>query len=58
MADNLSRKEIHFTEDMVKPLLETKFIKVYDLQYKEGKHYYNVTRKEKKDLTALQSADE
>ena len=58
MADNLSSKEIHFTEDMVKPLLETKFIKVYDLQYKEGKHYYNATRKEKKDLTALQSDDE
>lgn len=58
MSEDLSRKEIHFTEDMVKPLLETKFIKVYDLQYKEGKHYYNATRKEKKDLTALQSDDE
>lgn len=25
----------------IKTLLETKFIKVFDLQYAEGRHYYN-----------------
>lgn len=58
MSEDLSRKEIHFTEDMVKPLLDTKFIKVYDLQYQEGRHYYDATRREEKNLTVLQSDEE
>ncbi|MGN0240634.1 MAG: NUDIX hydrolase [Candidatus Weimeria sp.] len=58
MSENLSRKEIHFTEDMVKPLLETRFINVYDLQYQEGRHYYDATRRKKNDLTALQTDEE
>lgn len=31
-------------KEQVVPLLETKFIKVYDLQYAPGKHYYDATR--------------
>lgn len=58
MSDNLSNKEIHITSDQVQPLLETRFIKVYDLQYQEGRHYYDATRHDKKDLAAIQSDEE
>ena len=33
------------TKELVKPLLETRFIKVADLQYDEMKHYYSVSRR-------------
>ncbi len=42
----------------VKTLLETKFIKVFDLQYKEDSHYYNATRRDEKDLVAAKSTEE
>ena len=41
--------------ECVKPMLETKFIKVYDLQYAEGKHYYDATRRSAADLVAVKS---
>ena len=46
------------TRDCVKTLLETKFVKVYDLQYEEGKHYYDATRREADRLTALKTDGE
>lgn len=45
-------------KDNVKPLLETRFVKVYDLCYEEGKHYYDATRHNKEDLTAIKSDEE
>ncbi len=39
-------------------LLETKFIKVYDLQYAEGKHYYDASRREVSNLAAVKSEEE
>lgn len=39
----------------VVPLLETKFLNVYDLQYEEGKHYFDASRRKKEDLTAIKS---
>lgn len=33
------------TKQNIKTLLETKFIKVFDLQYAEGRHYYNATKR-------------
>ena len=30
----------------IKSLFESKFIKVFDLQYREGRHYYNATRRD------------
>lgn len=42
----------------VETLLETKFIKVFDLQYKEDSHYYNATRRDEKDLVAAKSTEE
>ena len=46
------------TKDCVKTLLETKYVKVYDLQYEAGRHYYDATRRELKDLTAIKSDEE
>lgn len=42
----------------IKSLFESKFIKVFDLQYREGRHYYNATRRAEKDLVAAKSTDE
>ena len=33
-----------FSKENIKPLFESKFIRVFDLQYAEGKHYYDATR--------------
>ena len=38
--------------------METKFIKVFDLQYAEGRHYYNATRRSADDLVAVKSTEE
>lgn len=45
-------------KEQVKPLFESKFIKVYDLQYAEGKHYYDATRRSADDLMAIKSEEE
>ena len=37
-------------KDRIETLYETKILNFYDLQYAEGKHYYEVTRREKDDL--------
>lgn len=42
----------------VKPLFESKFIKVFDLQYEEGKHYYDATRRPLEQLTAVKTEEE
>ena len=36
----------------VDTLLDTRFVKVFDLRYAEGRHYYNATRREKDRLVA------
>lgn len=45
-------------KEQVKPLFESRFIKVYDLQYAEGKHYYDATRRPADDLMAVKSTEE
>ena len=42
----------------IETLYETRFLKCYDLQYEEGKHYYEVSRREKKDLVAARTEAE
>ena len=42
----------------IKSLFESKFIKVFDLQYQEGRHYYNATRRDEEDLVAAKSTEE
>lgn len=39
-------------------LFESKFIKVFDLQYEEGRHYYNATRRSADRLMAVKSEEE
>lgn len=41
-----------FSKENIKPLFESKFIRVFDLQYAEGKHYYDATRRTADDLVA------
>lgn len=47
-----------FSKENIKPLFESKFIRVFDLQYAEGKHYYDATRRTADDLVAAKSTEE
>lgn len=42
----------------VETLLDKKFVKVYDLQYAEGKHYLNASRRDIDDLVAIKSEED
>ena len=46
------------TKDKVKPVFENKYVKVFDLQYEEGKHYLDATRRPLEELTAIKSDEE
>ena len=46
------------TKDCIKTLFETKFIKVTDIQYAPGKHYYNASRRDLQELTAIKSDED
>ena len=46
------------TLEQVKTLMDGRFVKVYDLQYAEGKHYYDASRREAKDLAAVKTEEE
>ena len=45
-------------KEHVKPLFESRFIRVFDLQYEEGKHYYDATRRQADALMAIKSDEE
>ena len=45
MPDEINR-------DRIETLYETRFLKCYDIQYAEGKHYYEASRREAEDLVA------
>lgn len=49
-----NRKPI-IKKENVKPLFDSKFIKVFDLQYEENKHYFDATRRDAGRLTATKS---
>ena len=44
--------------DRVETLYENRFLKCFDLQYAEGKHYYVASRRGKEDLVAKKADDE
>lgn len=46
------------SKENVKSLFESKFIKVFDLQYEEGKHYFDATRRPLDNIVATKSAEE
>lgn len=37
---------------------ESKYINVYDIQYEEGRHYYNASRRSKEELIAIKSEED
>lgn len=45
-------------EENVKPLFDSRFIKVFDLQYEKGKHYYDATRRSLDRIAAIKSDEE
>ena len=46
------------SKENIKPLFESKYIKVFDLQYGENRHYYNATRRSLDNLVAVKSDEE
>lgn len=46
------------TGENVKVLFESPFVRVADLQYAPGKHYYDATRRKAEELTAIKSDEE
>ena len=46
------------TKDKVATILDKKFIRVFDLQYAEGRHYFDATRRSLDDLAAVKTEEE
>lgn len=46
------------SKDQVKTLLDTPFLHVVDLQYAEGRHYYNASRRSIEKLAAIRTDEE
>ncbi|WP_029324671.1 NUDIX hydrolase [Butyrivibrio sp. AE3004] len=46
------------TKDMVKEIADKKFIRLYDLQYQEGRHYFDATRRPLDGIVAIKTEDE
>lgn len=44
-------------KEAVKPLFTSDYINVFDLQYEEGKHYYNASRRPLDNLAAIKSEE-
>jgi ADP-ribose pyrophosphatase len=46
------------TKDKVETILDKKFIRVFDLQYEEGKHYFDATRRPLDNIVATKTEEE
>lgn len=42
-------------QNCVDTLYDARFLKLYDMRYAEGKHYFNVSRREKENLVGIKS---
>ena len=51
-------KKPEIRRERVKTLLDTRFIRVFDLQYGENGHYYDATRREADNLAAVKTEAE
>ena len=51
-------KEPNITKECVQTVIDKKFIRMFDLQYAEGKHYFDATRRDKEHLVAPMSESE
>lgn len=49
------QKKPHLESENVTELFQSPYIKVYDLSYEPGRHYYDATRRSKEELMALKS---
>ncbi|MCQ2495628.1 MAG: NUDIX hydrolase [Lachnospiraceae bacterium] len=45
-------------EECIDTLCDVKYLKLYDLKYREGKHYFDATRRAKADIVAIKSDEE
>ena len=45
-------------KDRIETLYETRFLKLFDLQYAEGRHYFEATRRDRENLVAKKSDTE
>ena len=50
--------KIVITQEQVKEVYGSRFVKVYDLQYEQGKHYFDATRREKEELAAVKTDEQ
>ena len=50
--------EHEIRKDRIETLYETRFLKYYDLQYAEGKHYYEASRRAEDDLVVKKTGTE
>ncbi len=46
-------EEEYKMDTKVEKLFDKKFIRVFDIQYREGRHYYDATRRDEQELVAL-----
>ena len=46
------------TKEKVKTIMDEKFLRVFDLQYDEGRHYFDATRRCFDDIVAVKSDEE
>lgn len=51
-------EKITIKKEQVVSLMDKKFIRVFDLQYQEGKHYFDATRRDIDHLVAIKSEEE
>jgi ADP-ribose pyrophosphatase len=51
-------KELPIKKEQVETLIDKKFIRLYDLQYEAGKHYFDASRRAADDLVAVKSEEE
>ena len=45
-------------KEQVETVYDSRFIKVFDLQYEPGKHYFDATRRVKDNLAAVKNDEE
>ncbi|WP_026517931.1 NUDIX hydrolase [Butyrivibrio sp. MC2021] len=48
----------NITGECVETVVDKKFIRLFDLQYREGKHYFDATRRSKENLVAPMTEEE
>lgn len=58
MNDDAKTRRPEFNDNNIKQLYDAKFLRLYDLQYREGAHYFDVSRRTADNLVARKTDDE